>query len=238
MWVREEQDLRGERERSVDGCQGGRAEGRRSGSKGNVPPTNKCIRERVLRRVLRFLSSPRDKLRKGVDPKQTAGSSGLGVVGSAWREGGGCARSGFEEDWELGRDGAGEAWEGGNGDTGKPALAPARPPERGRERTLRPEGRPPAKASPTAETRTLQSRWGRWGIGNKSSTEGASPSNVSVPETRRRPGQGGKPSVIQSRVAGRLGSGEVAPPEEAGMNDQRWSSLQGREDEWGPRPWR
>lgn len=75
-------------------------------------------------------------------------------------------------------------------------------------------------------------------IGNKSSTEGASPSNVSVPETRRRPGQGGKPSVIQSRVAGRLGSGEVAPPEEAGMNDQRWSSLQGREDEWGPRPWR
>lgn len=226
----------------MDGRQGGftgpGCGGRRSGSKGNVPPTNKCIRERVCR-VLRSLSSPRDRLRKGVDPKQTAGSSGLGVVGSAWREGGGCARSGFEEDWELGRDGAGEAWEGGNGDTGKPApaLAPA-PQSEG--------GRGPFGLKDGLQLRRVpRQRQGRCRagvrdgeIGNKSSTEGAIPSNVSVPETRRRPGQGGKPSAIQSRVAERLGSGEVAPPEEAGMNDQRWSSLQGREDEWEARPWR
>lgn len=74
--------------------------------------------------MLRSLSNPLDRLRKGVEQKQMAGSLGLGAVDSLWREGGGCAQSSFEEDCELERDWAQRSMGRGNGDTGKPAPCP------------------------------------------------------------------------------------------------------------------
>lgn len=99
-----------------------------------------------------------------------------------------------------------EAWEGGHGDI-CPHLTP-----RARE------------GEDGLQLRRV--RWQRLGrfragvrdgkIGNKSSKAGAIPWNVKAPVPRRRPGQGRKPSVLQSRVAGRLGSGEVPLPERKG----------------------
>lgn len=112
------------------------------------------------------LSSPLDRLRKDVGQNQRAGSAGLGavdtglgVVDSSWRERGRCAPSSFEEDCELEKDWARRSM--GRGQRGHWEASPPPPPdpqsEGGRELLCRPEGRPSAKASPMAETRTFQS---------------------------------------------------------------------------------